>query len=189
MLGGHIGSDFSGFGVRCGGGGGGAHHGPTAVGVAGCGYAEGPETRLQEALQAHGLAVPVYTLTAATGDPHLQSFTVSCEVPVFWHIRRGRGRQPAARRAVGRRENAGAAAAPNSEARMSDLKFRAGHVAIVGRPKSASRPWSMPWWGARCPSSPPSRKPRGIGSWASSIARRLNWCWSTRPVCTSRRAA
>jgi ribonuclease-3 len=42
-----------------------------------------PKTRLQEALQAHGLAVPVYTLTAATGDPHLQSFTVSCEVPVF----------------------------------------------------------------------------------------------------------
>jgi ribonuclease-3 len=42
-----------------------------------------PKTRLQEALQAHGLALPVYTLTAVTGDPHLQSFTVSCEVPVF----------------------------------------------------------------------------------------------------------
>ncbi|MEP6884939.1 MAG: ribonuclease III [Gammaproteobacteria bacterium] len=42
-----------------------------------------PKTRLQEALQAHGLALPVYTLTAATGDPHLQSFTVTCEVPVF----------------------------------------------------------------------------------------------------------
>lgn len=42
-----------------------------------------PKTRLQEALQAHGLALPVYTLTAVAGDPHLQSFTVSCEVPVF----------------------------------------------------------------------------------------------------------
>ena len=42
-----------------------------------------PKTRLQEALQARGLALPVYTLTAATGDPHLQSFTVTCEVPVF----------------------------------------------------------------------------------------------------------
>jgi ribonuclease-3 len=42
-----------------------------------------PKTRLQEALQAHGLALPVYTLTAATGDPHMQSFTVSCEVPVL----------------------------------------------------------------------------------------------------------
>lgn len=42
-----------------------------------------PKTRLQEALQAHGLALPVYTLTAVAGDPHAQSFTVCCEVPVF----------------------------------------------------------------------------------------------------------
>jgi len=42
-----------------------------------------PKTRLQEALQAHGLAVPVYTLTAVAGDPQAQSFTVSCEVPVL----------------------------------------------------------------------------------------------------------
>ncbi len=42
-----------------------------------------PKTRLQEALQAHGLALPVYTLTAVSGDPHAQSFTVSCEVPVL----------------------------------------------------------------------------------------------------------
>jgi ribonuclease III len=42
-----------------------------------------PKTRLQEALQAHGLALPIYTLTAVAGDPHVHSFTVSCEVPVF----------------------------------------------------------------------------------------------------------
>jgi ribonuclease III len=42
-----------------------------------------PKTRLQEALQAHGLALPVYTLTKVSGDPHVQSFTVSCEVPVL----------------------------------------------------------------------------------------------------------
>jgi ribonuclease-3 len=42
-----------------------------------------PKTRLQESLQAHGLALPVYTLTAAAGDPHLQSFTVTCEIPVL----------------------------------------------------------------------------------------------------------
>lgn len=42
-----------------------------------------PKTRLQEALQAHGLALPLYTLTAVAGDPHAQSFTVSCEVPIF----------------------------------------------------------------------------------------------------------
>jgi ribonuclease-3 len=42
-----------------------------------------PKTRLQEVLQARGLALPTYTLTAATGDPHHQHFTVTCEVPVF----------------------------------------------------------------------------------------------------------
>jgi ribonuclease-3 len=42
-----------------------------------------PKTRLQETLQAHGLALPVYILTAAAGDPHTQSFTVTCEVPVL----------------------------------------------------------------------------------------------------------
>ncbi len=42
-----------------------------------------PKTRLQEALQGHGLALPVYTMTAAAGDPHMQSFTVSCEIPVL----------------------------------------------------------------------------------------------------------
>jgi len=47
------------------------------------GMLKDPKTRLQEALQAHGLALPVYTLTGATGDPHLQSFTVSCEIPIL----------------------------------------------------------------------------------------------------------
>jgi ribonuclease-3 len=42
-----------------------------------------PKTRLQEALQARGLALPVYTLTAVAGDAHAQSFTVTCDVPVF----------------------------------------------------------------------------------------------------------
>lgn len=42
-----------------------------------------PKTRLQEALQGHGLALPIYTLTAVGGDAHAQSFTVSCEVPTF----------------------------------------------------------------------------------------------------------
>jgi ribonuclease-3 len=42
-----------------------------------------PKTRLQEALQARGLALPVYTLTAVAGDAHTQTFTVTCEVPVL----------------------------------------------------------------------------------------------------------
>jgi ribonuclease-3 len=42
-----------------------------------------PKTRLQELLQGRGVALPIYTLTAVAGDAHAQSFTVSCEVPVF----------------------------------------------------------------------------------------------------------
>jgi ribonuclease III len=42
-----------------------------------------PKTRLQEALQSQGLALPVYTLTAVSGEPHAQTFTVRCEVPVL----------------------------------------------------------------------------------------------------------
>lgn len=39
-----------------------------------------PKTRLQEALQARGLALPTYTLTAVEGEAHAQVFAVSCEV-------------------------------------------------------------------------------------------------------------
>ncbi len=41
------------------------------------------KTRLQESLQARGLALPVYTLTAVAGEAHAQSFSVTCEVPSF----------------------------------------------------------------------------------------------------------
>ena len=57
--------------------------GPRLSGLPAADTLKDPKTRLQEALQAHGLALPVYTLTAVVGDPHLQSFTVSCEVPVL----------------------------------------------------------------------------------------------------------
>ncbi len=50
-----------------------------------------PKTRLQEALQGHGVALPVYTLTAATGDPHAQTFTVTCEVPILGLASAGEG--------------------------------------------------------------------------------------------------
>jgi ribonuclease III len=50
-----------------------------------------PKTRLQEALQARGLALPVYALTAASGDPHAQLFTVTCEVPTFGLAAVGKG--------------------------------------------------------------------------------------------------
>lgn len=49
------------------------------------------KTRLQEALQARGLALPIYVLTAAAGEPHDQSFTVTCEVPIFGLVGVGEG--------------------------------------------------------------------------------------------------
>ena len=69
------------------------------------------KTRLQEALQARGLALPVYSLVTADGEPH-------CAV-VHGHLRGarvrtrrgGRGRQPAPRRADGGAQGAGSAAA------------------------------------------------------------------------------
>ncbi|HEY2679550.1 MAG TPA: ribonuclease III [Steroidobacteraceae bacterium] len=50
-----------------------------------------PKTRLQEMLQARGVALPTYTLTAATGDHHAQVFTVTCEIPVFGVVAVGEG--------------------------------------------------------------------------------------------------
>ncbi len=42
-----------------------------------------PKTRLQEKLQGRGLALPIYTLTSVSGEPHAQAFIVSCEVLPF----------------------------------------------------------------------------------------------------------
>lgn len=39
-----------------------------------------PKTRLQEYLQARGHALPVYDTLAVEGEPHEQTFTVSCTV-------------------------------------------------------------------------------------------------------------
>ncbi len=39
-----------------------------------------PKTRLQEALQAQGLSLPVYTVESISGEAHNQSFEVSCSV-------------------------------------------------------------------------------------------------------------
>jgi len=39
-----------------------------------------PKTRLQETLQARGLALPAYSLETVTGEPHDQWFVARCEV-------------------------------------------------------------------------------------------------------------
>ena len=40
-----------------------------------------PKTRLQEHLQAGGRPLPVYTVKRTTGEPHAQTFLVSCVLP------------------------------------------------------------------------------------------------------------
>ncbi len=40
-----------------------------------------PKTRLQEHLQASGHPLPVYTVKRTTGEPHAQTFLVSCVLP------------------------------------------------------------------------------------------------------------
>lgn len=39
-----------------------------------------PKTLLQEYLQSHRFALPIYTVTAIAGQAHQQTFTVSCQV-------------------------------------------------------------------------------------------------------------
>ena len=40
-----------------------------------------PKTRLQEWLQARRWPVPEYVVTATSGEPHEQQFTVECRIP------------------------------------------------------------------------------------------------------------
>ncbi len=111
-----------------------------------------PKTRLQEWLQARRWPVPEYAVTATSGDPHEQRFTVECRIPKlgdrdfrrrFQSPRGGAGgcgrrqaRWPRLRSAeepemasdveAGTGGSSADGAAPKS--------FRCGHVAIVGRP-------------------------------------------------------
>lgn len=50
-----------------------------------------PKTRLQEYLQARGLALPAYALESAQGEAHNQTFTASCEVPTLGLRASGQG--------------------------------------------------------------------------------------------------
>ena len=65
--------------------------GPRLSGLPAADALKDPKTRLQEVLQARGLALPTYTLTAVSGDPHAQAFIVTCEVPVLAVIAVGEG--------------------------------------------------------------------------------------------------
>jgi ribonuclease-3 len=50
-----------------------------------------PKTRLQEALQSRGLALPKYSIEEVAGEPHDQWFVASCEVPSLGLHERGEG--------------------------------------------------------------------------------------------------
>ena len=66
-----------------------------------------PKTRLQEWLQAKGMPLPEYAITAIEGEAHRQSFTVSCRVPALRQASTGHG----ASRRVAEQEAARAALA------------------------------------------------------------------------------
>lgn len=53
---------------------------PRLADLPAAGALKDPKTRLQEALQGRGLALPDYLLTAVGGEAHEQSFTVRCVV-------------------------------------------------------------------------------------------------------------
>lgn len=50
-----------------------------------------PKTRLQEHLQSRALALPLYTVEHTEGEPHAQTFEVSCTVSALALSARGRG--------------------------------------------------------------------------------------------------
>jgi ribonuclease-3 len=50
-----------------------------------------PKTRLQELLQGRGLALPEYRVEQVSGEPHLQHFSVRCEVPELHIATAGEG--------------------------------------------------------------------------------------------------
>jgi ribonuclease III len=62
------------------------------------------KTRLQEALQAQGAALPAYTLVSAVGEPHEQWFTVTCEIsePALKAVGEGGSRRRAEQAAAAR---------------------------------------------------------------------------------------
>jgi ribonuclease-3 len=65
--------------------------GPRLSGLPPVSELKDPKTRLQEALQARGLALPVYALTGVAGEAHQQSFSVSCEVTALALASAGEG--------------------------------------------------------------------------------------------------
>lgn len=50
-----------------------------------------PKTRLQEHLQSRALALPLYAVEGVEGEPHEQTFEVSCKVKALGLNARGRG--------------------------------------------------------------------------------------------------
>ncbi|MEP6701872.1 MAG: ribonuclease III [Betaproteobacteria bacterium] len=73
------------------------------------------KTQLQEWLQAKGMPLPEYTITAIDGEAHRQSFTVSCRVRSLRHETTGHG----SNRRIAEQEAAGAALAEINGVRLN----------------------------------------------------------------------
>jgi len=65
--------------------------GPMQTAIVGGGEARDAKTRLQEGLQARGLALPRYEVVEVTGADHARHFTVACAADGLVRPARGRG--------------------------------------------------------------------------------------------------
>lgn len=72
------------------------------AGLPAVGELRDPKTRLQEYLQAHQRALPVYTVLAVTGEDHAQRFTVECQADNLRTVAVGTSRRKAEQEAARR---------------------------------------------------------------------------------------
>ena len=93
------------------------------------------KTRLQEYLQAHGHALPVYAVKRTSGEPHEQMFLVSCVVAhAGRRDRRARARAAGAPSRSQRRQRCRRWVSMAEQDRSRRQGLRCGFAALVGRP-------------------------------------------------------
>lgn len=64
---------------------------PRLTGLPSAAELKDPKTRLQEALQARALPLPVYSVENVSGEPHAQTFRVSCTIEALGLSATGEG--------------------------------------------------------------------------------------------------